>query len=201
MAAKKRQKIKQANPFSRIVKVVVAVAPLLAGVTLFLTNLDKIGELWRKYFGQEPIAELSSPRNLPTELVGSVEPVEVVLVQAADQESSSRAYDLYLENKGPTDLLLSEVRFGPGAAYASTSGAPRVSGASLPDASYRVVASSSRGTIALTPPYRLRANQDGAMRLVIEANKNSATNRGTIAFELYSATGEKVASVNRMIGE
>lgn len=201
MVAKKRPKKKLATSLARVAKALAAAAPLLAGLTLFFTNLDKLGELWRKYFGPKPIAELNDPRNLPTDLFGSNAPVRVKLVQAADQEPNSRTYDLYLENSGPSDLLLSEVKFGPGAAYASSTRTPGLSKAALPNASYRVAAFSGRGTVALSPPYRLRANQNGAIRLVIETGSNEAASRGTVAFELYSADGEKVASINRMLRE
>src|SRR5690349_9964414 len=111
MAAKKRSKKKQATPLGRIFKVVGTVATLLAALTFFLTNLDKLGELWRKYLGSKPIAALQGPRNLPNELFGSSGSVHAQLVQAADQGESGRAYDLYLENSGPNDVLLSEIRF------------------------------------------------------------------------------------------
>jgi hypothetical protein len=200
MAAKKHPKQKQATPFARAVKALAAVAALLGALTLFVSNLDKLGELWRKYFGPKPIAELQHPRNLPSELYGSSAPVQVELVQAADQEQNGRAYDLYLENNGPNDLLLSEVRFGPGVAYASTGETSGLSG-TLPTVSYRVVTSGSRGAVALSPPYRLGAHSRGALRVVIQAGKSRTASHGTVAFELYSAGGDKVASVNRMLGE
>ena len=201
MAAKKRPKKKKATPLARAVKAVAAVAALVGALTLFFTNLDKLGDLWRKYFGPKPIAELQSPRNLPRELFGASVPVQVKLVQAADQDENGRAYDLYLENNGPNDLLLSEVRFGPGAAFASTGETSGLSGAALPTASYRVIASGSRGTVALSPPYRLGAKSKGALRVVIQAGAKRTASHGTVAFELYSAGGDKVASVNRMLGE
>ncbi|MFC7302266.1 hypothetical protein [Cognatiluteimonas weifangensis] len=180
-------------------KAVALTAALLAGITAFLTNLDKLGELWRKYFDPEPIAALPSPRNLPSNLFGSNTPVRVELVQAADQGSDERAYDLYLENSGANDLLLSEVRYGPGMAYASTADNAAISGAAPPTVSYSVVASGNRGTAALSPPYRLRAKANGSLRLVVEAAPGVAVSRGTVAFELYSADGDRVASVNRML--
>lgn len=199
MAAKKRPKMKQATPFARVIKAVAAVAALVGALTLLLTNLDKLGELWRKYFGPQPIAELHRPRNLPRGLFGASLPVQVELVQAADQDANGRAYDLYIENNGSIDLLLSEVRFGPGAAYASASEASGLSGAALPTAVYRVIASGSHGTVALSPPYRLGANSKGALRVVIEAGARHTAPHGTVAFELYSAGGDKVASVNWML--
>jgi hypothetical protein len=201
MAAKKRSKKKPATPFGRVVKVGGGVAAMVAVLTLFATNLDKLGELWRKYLSPKPIAALHSPRNLPRDLFGSVAPVRAELVQASDEGVNGRAYDLYLENSGSKDVLLSEIRFGPGVAYASTAETSGMSEPVLPTASYRVVASTRRGTVPLSPPYRLGGTRNGAIRVVMESPPGGAASRGTMAFELYSASGEKVASVNRMLGE
>ena len=200
MAAKHAKK-RQTLSLGRIGKVAGVVAALTAAVTLFLTNLDKLGDLGRKYLGPKPIAELQNPRNLPTDLYGSTEPVRAELVQAADQNSNARAYDLYLSNAGPDDVLISEIRFGPGAAYASFDEDSSISKSVLPTASYRVVADGGRGTVALSPPYRLAANRNGAIRVVVESPSGDVTSRGMVAIELYSADGERVASVNRMMDE
>ena len=104
MAAMKRSNKKQPRSLAGATKFAGALAALLAALTLFLTNLDKLGELWRKYFGPKPIAALQAPRNVPSELIGSSGPVHAELVQAADQGEAGRVYDLYLVNRGPKDL-------------------------------------------------------------------------------------------------
>lgn len=201
MAAKRRSKKKQVTPLARALRIGGAIAAVLAALTLFLTNLDKLGDLWSKYLGPKPIAALHTPRNLPTGLFGSSAPVHADLVQAADQGAAGRVYDLYLENSGPKDVLLSEIRFGPGVAYASAAETAGLSEPVLPTASYRVVASAGRGTLPLSPPFRLSASRPGAIRVIIEAPPGGPVSRGTVAFALYAAGGEKVASVNRMVGE
>ena len=201
MTRNRRPKKKQVSPLARGLRFVIVLAAVLAGLTAFVTNLDKLGELWRKYSGQEPIGALEKARNLPTELLNSSSPVYVELVQAANGDSDERVYDLYLENNGATDLLLSEVRYGPGAAYASTIGTGVGSREVLPTASYTILASSRRGTTVLSPPFRLRANGDGALRLTLKSEPGPASSRGMLAFEIYSASGNRVAAVNRMLSD
>jgi len=174
-------------------------AAVLTAVTLAATNVDKLGDLWHKYVVRDEISALSNPRNLPNDLFMSGDTVDVELLQAASEEPGERVYDLYLRNGGTKDIVLSEVKYGPGAAYASA-GADASSRAMQPNASYRIVASRGRGSAALSPPYLLRANAQGAVRLVLQAPAGANPTDATLAFEIYSASGEKVASVNRMLG-
>ena len=175
---------------------------VLAGVATAAKDVGTLAGLWQQYLGSNELAPLENARNVPRDLFSSGDPVSVELVQvAAEGKPGERVYDLYMENSGDQDLLLTEVRYGPGVVYMS-SGLGRISsGAAKPNAAYRIEAHSPRGTAALSPPYALRARAQGAIRLRLKSRQSQTPSSQTLAFEIFAADGTKLASVNRMLGE
>lgn len=197
MAAKSRPKKNAKSSPARAWGVAVSVLGGFTILTAAVINADALVDLWKKYFVRPSLAPLEGARNAPRDLIYSTEPVSLQLVQvAADSDSDERIYDLYMRNNTPDDLLLSEVRYGPGAVYLSA-GASDVSGSTQPSAEYFVNAKSRRGKVALSPPFSLKAMAPGALRLRMRAQRVDET----LAFEIYTADGKLVASVNMILGK
>jgi hypothetical protein len=106
-----------------------------------------------------------------------------------------------MENGGDQDLLLTEVRYGPGLVYMSSEMQGISSGTAKPNAAYQIDARSAQGTAALSPPYALRARAQGAIRLRLRSPQSPTFSSPALAFEIFAANGTKVASVNRMLGK
>jgi hypothetical protein len=106
-----------------------------------------------------------------------------------------------MANGGDQDLLLTEVRYGPGLVYMSSGTEGISSGTARPNAAYRIDVPSARGTATLSPPYALRAKAQGAIRLRLKSPQPQTFSSHTLAFEIFAADGTKVATVNRMLGK
>jgi hypothetical protein len=168
---------------------------VLAAVATAASNADTLLTLWQKYFGRASLSPLEDARNAPRDLIYSSDPVSLELVQVAhDSESREQVYDLYMRNNTDRDLLLSEVRYGPGVAYLSmeTHG---LSGTTEPTAEYSITQREGSGSIALSPPFSLRAGALGALRLRMPLQNPMQTS----AFQIIAADGTEVAAVNTML--
>ena len=197
MAAKSRPKKKHPSPKSRIVSYIVLGTVILGGVATAAKNAEELVALGNKYFGTSPLAPLQKARNAPRGMLWSSPEVSLELVQTAPEtKQGERLFDLYLRNNSDRDILLSEVKYGPGALYTSA-GPHDVSGAVQLSAEYSVTAQSRRGSVALSPPFSLKAGASGAFRIRMVTRKPSEA----LEFELYAADGARVASVNHMLGE
>ena len=165
----------------------------LATITAALTNLDKIATLWAKYFGQpDEFESLSDAVNqaLPPQFNSLV---ELELVQRPREQGDSQVFDVYLRNKTREDVLLSSAVFGVG--FLHTSAGINGSEKFLPDSSYEILLKgSARQSIALSPPYLLKAGSRGAVRFTFSSADGPI--RAPIAFELYASDGAKIAAIN-----
>ena len=183
---------------SKYKKRVALVLVFLAVLTTTVTNLDKIATIWSKYFGKSnEIQALSNAVNqsLPSQFNPLV---ELELVQTPKDQDESQVFDVYLKNKTNKDLLLTKMVFGAGFIY--TSAAINGSQKFSPDSFYQIpVRGPAKHSLALSPPYLLKAGSRGAIRFNFSpANKPIDY---PLAFELYSSSGVKVAVVNGFFGQ
>ena len=171
---------------------------VLAGLGAVVTNLDKIATTWIKYFGEsaEIVALVDAVNHsLPPPIRSNV---ELELVQSPKDQSDSQIFDVYLKSKSKDDLLLTSMTYGNGFSYLSAG----INGSEkfLPDSSYKIsVNGAGKQSVALSPPYLLKANSRGAIRFTFSSEDRTLSS--ALAFELYDSTGSKVAAVNRFFGQ
>jgi hypothetical protein len=192
------------NRLRELKKKPVAIAlAVLAATAAAASNVDTLASLWTKYVGDpSEFPVLEDAVNQPKGPLASSS-VVLELVQAPKrQQDDQRLYDIYLRNTTGEDILLTNVRYGNGFQY--TSAAPIVhseSGKFLPEASYTILVKGPQGeNVALSPPYLLRSSSRGAIRFKFTRDGSVGELAPTLAFELFDATGRKVAAVNALRG-
>jgi hypothetical protein len=184
--------------FSKYKKRIALTLVCLTAFTAAVTNIDKLATLWSKHFGKtNKIEALSDAVNqaLPPQFNRLV---ELELVQAPKNQDKSQVFDVYLKNKTNQDLLLTKMAFGAGFIYTSAT----INGSEkfFPNSSYQIpVRGPAKQSLALSPPYLLKAGSRGAIRFTFSPSDRPIDY--PLAFELYSSSGVKVAVVNGFFGE
>lgn len=183
---------------AKFMKRIAIVLVVLTTLTAAVTNLDMLATIWSKHFGklgEIPALVDAVNQTLPPQINSLV---ELELVQKPKNQSEPQVFDVYLKNKSGDDFLLTSVTYGIGFTY--TSAGLNGSQKFFPDSSYTVpVNGINKQSLALSPPYLLKANSRGAIRFTFSSEDESLNS--PLAFELYDSTGKQVAAVNGFFGQ